>query len=170
MRAAVSDLAGRIISRYKGKNPLFVSLLNGGPVFSTLLMMEVERRDPDFCPDVCYLNIETYGVGQQAKESVIAQGLPAGTNTEGRLAVVLDEVLDSGVTMKTVEEYLYNLGVAVTELVVLVQKERERELWPEATMYGLKAPDKWLGGMGMNGAPGAAPEAYRFASYVGVIE
>lgn len=169
VRVAISGLAGQVIGKYKEKNPLFVSLLNGGPVFSTLLMMEVELQDPDFCPEVSYLNVETYGNGQQAKEPQVTQPLSSSVDVGGRLVVVLDEVLDSGATMTEVEKDLYGLGADGVDLVVLVQKERQRQHWQQATLHGLTAPDEWLVGMGMNGAPGRPSEAYRFADYIGAI-
>ncbi|HEU4984539.1 MAG TPA: phosphoribosyltransferase family protein [Nitrososphaera sp.] len=167
---AISKLAAQVIDRYKGRDALFVSLLNGGPVFSTMLMMEADRQDPDFCPEVCYLNIETYGDGQTAREPKLTQPLSSGTRVKGRVAVVLDEVLDSGVTTAKAEEYLRSLGAEDVELVVLVRKERQRKAWQEATLYALAAPDVWLNGLGMDGSPGRPPEVFRFADYISVVE
>lgn len=167
---AIGKLAGRVIDRYKGRDVLFVSLLNGGPVFSTMLMMEADRQDPDFCPEVCYLNIETYGDSQTAKEPKLTQPLSPNTQVKGRVVVVLDEVLDSGVTTARAGEYLLGLGATDVELVVLIEKERERKVWQRATLYALTAPDVWLNGLGMDGSPGRPPEVFRFADYISVVE
>lgn len=170
VKDAIVELAGRVIDRYKGRDVLFVSLLNGGPVFSTLLMMEADRLDPDFCPEVCYLNIETYGDGQVAREPKIVQALSPNVRVKGRLVVVLDEVLDSGVTTGKAEEYVRGLGAADVELVVLVKKERQRAVWKDATLHALTAPDVWLNGVGMDGSPGRPPESFRFADCISVVE
>ncbi len=167
---AIGKLAQQVIGRYKGRDALFVSLLNGGPVFSTLLMMEADRRDPDFCPEVCYLNIETYGTGQTPKEPVITQELSPNVRVKGRVAVVMDEVLDSGVSTAKAEEYLRGLGATDVELVVLIRKDRERKAWQEPTLHALATPDLWLNGIGMDGSPGRPPEAFRFADYISVVE
>lgn len=163
-------MASRVVARYRNQNPLFVTLLNGGVVFSTLLMMEIERQAPDFCPEVCYMNIETYGYGQSAGEPIVTQPLPPSARTEGRLVVVLDELLDSGASTAKAEEYLRGLGATDVELVVLLQKQRERKVWQNATLYMLDAPDAWLCGFGLNGAPGRPPESYRFAGFLAVAQ
>ena len=162
-------MAGRVVERYGGTDTLFVSLLDGGPEFSTPLMTEAHRLDPNFHPEVRYIDTDKYDDDQVGKEVRITRGLPDDVRVQGRLAVILDEVLDSAETTEKVEDYLLGLGAIGVEVVVLAQKERPRRVWQEATMYGLTTPNGWLVGMGMDGAPGMAPEVYRFADYIGMV-
>ena len=170
VQTAIGQLASRVVERYAGTDTLFISLLDGGPEFSTPLMMEAHRLDPDFHPEVAYIDTDKYGDDRIGKEVRITRGLPDDVRVKGRLAVILDEVLDSADTTEKVEEYLLGLGAVGVEVVVLAQKERRRRVWQEATIHGLTTPNGWLVGMGMNGAPGMVPEAYRFADYIGMVK
>lgn len=164
----IDELAVQIIAKYKDKNPLFVCLLRGGAPFATRLMFAITARDPEFHPEMDYLTVKTYGderTDQQPK--LLADILPT-TKPAGRPVIILDDVLDKGVTAAFTHQYMVeHHGAASVDLVVLVQKNRERTAYPNASLSGFDAPDDWLTGMGLDDAS-VAKEANRWASYVAI--
>lgn len=163
----IHDMAAEVIERYKDKRPLFVCLLRGGVQFGSLLMFEITKLDPEFHPETEYLKVVTYGHGRKAQAPKIIPLFDADT-VQGRNIVLVDDVLDTGATPFAVEQFVRDLGARDIDLVVLSQKQREREYWQEATIYGFKTPDVWLAGMGCDDAA-VAPEAYRWAPYIGAV-
>ena len=75
-----------------------------------------------------------------------------GTEIAGRPVVMLDDVLDTGITAAFVEKHLYKRGATQVDLTVLVQKTKQRLSWQNATRFGFLAPDVWLTNSGMDDA------------------
>lgn len=164
----IDELAGEIIERYRDESPLFVCLLRGGAPFATQLMFAIAARDPHFHPELDYMTIKTYGNQRFDKEPELIADILPNTEVAGRRVIILDDVLDKGVTADFVHRYMTEKhGASAVDLVVLVQKDRERALYPEATLYGFTGPDEWLTGMGMDDAR-VAKEANRWAGFVAV--
>jgi hypoxanthine phosphoribosyltransferase len=146
----IDEMAAELVERYRDDKPLFVCLLRGGAPFATQLMFAVAKLDPTFHPELDYMTVRTYATERSASHPELVMGLAPGTDIHGRTVVMLDDVLDKGHTAGFTSGYLRLLGAASVDLVVLMQKQCEREHYPEATIHGFVAPDEWLTGMGMD--------------------
>lgn len=146
----IDEMAAELVERYRGTQPLFVCLLRGGAPFAAQLMFAVTRLDPTFHPELDYMTVRTYASERSASHPELVMGLAPGTDVMGRTVVMLDDVLDKGHTASFTSGYLRLLGAANVDLVVLMQKQCEREQYKDATIYGFVAPDEWLTGMGMD--------------------
>ncbi len=158
----IEEMAAELIDRYRGEQPLFVCLLRGGAPFSTQLMFAITKLDPTFHPELDYMTVRTYASERSASHPELVMGLAPGTDVMGRTVVMLDDVLDKGHTAGFTSGYLRLLGASQVDLVVLMQKQCEREHYPSATIHGFVAPDEWLTGMGMDDVR-IAREANRWA-------
>jgi hypoxanthine phosphoribosyltransferase len=78
--------------------------------------------------------------------------------------LVLDDVLDSGITLTQVKEELLRLGAAEVKTAVMVDKPSGRKVECRADYVGLMAPGAFLVGYGMD-----ANELYRNLPYIGVV-
>lgn len=169
----IGRVASEITARYDGgERPLFVSLLRGAVPFTSQLMSEIARQDPVFDPEVDYMTTSRYSDNAIAKERAeIIMGLSPDTEVANRPAVIIDDVLDMGETVKTVREYLRGLGVVSVRLAVLVTKDvPNRTADVHADFAGFHNPaNEWLVGMGM--ADGALKkEARRWDDQIWVVE
>jgi hypoxanthine phosphoribosyltransferase len=164
----IGELAAEIIMRYKNEQPLFVCLLRGGAPFASQLMFAIVEQAPDFHPELDYMTVKTYGDERTDKPAELIMGLSPKTKVAGRLVIVLDDVLDKGVTAEFTSNYLVQRHSAkAVDLVVLVQKKRTRQTYQSAAIYGFEAPDEWLTGMGMDDAR-LAREANRWRSDIAI--
>ena len=150
--AHISRLAHGLHAAYPETTPLFVALLKGAAPFASKLMFELARLAPELHPEIDYMMVATYGAGQHAGEPRIITDLDPRTHVAGRTVVILDDVLDKGITADFVRTHLHAMGAAKIELCVLVDKQTARLKDIEADYYGLKATDEWLVGMGMDDA------------------
>lgn len=163
--ARIDELAQAIVQRYKDQKPLFVCMLRGGAPFATRLMFAIEHTDATFCPEMDYITTKTYGDARIDKQPELLTDLQPSTIVEGRPVILLDDVLDKGVTAAFAQQVMLNKGASTVDLIVLAQKNRERTAFKEATIYGFDAPEDWLTGMGMDNAS-VSKEAHRWAGYI----
>jgi hypoxanthine phosphoribosyltransferase len=167
---SIRELAGKVVEYYAGKNPLFICLLRGGAPFATKLMFEIAKIDPDFHPEMDYLTIGAYGDKREGGAPELINDLTAGTETVGRQAVLIDDTLDKGITAAFAEDYLNDThNVAAVDLIVLVEKNNQRERFATATMSCFTAGPEWLTGMGLDDTA-TAKEAHRWANTISIVE
>lgn len=160
----IGGLAGEITERYKNDKPLFVCLLRGGAPFAAKLMFAIAEKAPDFHPELDYMTVKTYGDERVDKPPELVMDLSPNTEASGRKTILVDDVLDKGVTANFASKYLLQVhGAESVDLVVLVQKKRVRKTFKKATLYGFELPDVWLTGMGLDDAR-LAKEANRWRS------
>jgi hypoxanthine phosphoribosyltransferase len=168
VEARIEELAAEIIKCYKTKKPLFICLLRGGAPFASRLMFAITRQDPYFYPELDYLTVKTYGDAQTDKPPALIMDLSPSTKAAGRLVILLDDVLDKGVTADFAHRHLMEKhAVAEVDCVVLIQKNRERKVYRTATLFGFESPADWLTGMGLDDSR-IAHEANRWAGYVAI--
>jgi len=157
----IRSIAARVLEDFPDETPLFVSLLRGAAPFSSKLMHAIVRQSPDYHPELDYMMVSTYGGEKYASEPHIVTDLAPSTEVRGRHIIVIDDVLDKGVTAHFVFNHLRNRGAANIQLAVLCEKDVVRELPIMADYKGFDFGDKWLVGMGMDDAS-AAKEGYRW--------
>jgi hypoxanthine phosphoribosyltransferase len=166
---AISDMAKTIITDFNGSQPLFVALLRGAAPFASKLLFTIAKEAPDMHPELDYMTVSTYGVGRQAGTPHIAMDLAPDTEVKGRTVIILDDVLDKGVTSSFVTHYLLDKGAADIKLAVLVEKDIDRVSPKNADFVCFHAGEEWLVGMGMDDAT-VARDGYRWLNEIRVIE
>lgn len=154
VEARIEVLATEIVRDFAGAaaRPVFVALLRGAAPFATKLMFAVQRADPDFHPEIDYMMVSTYGEGQKAGTPRIVTGLAPETEVDGRTVIIVDDVLDKGITAQFVMEHMKSRGAAATKLAVLANKKADKTYDITADYCGFTLPDVWLVGMGMDNA------------------
>lgn len=164
----IHEMAQEIIREYKDSNPLFISLLNGAVPFTADLMEAISELDDTFHPTIVYMATSTYGDGTEAKSTQITLDIDK-QRVNDRTIIVIDDVLDEGITAQAVFNHLSSYGAKSVKLVVLVQKSVTRTTILSADIYGFEAPTQWLIGKGMNN-DGVNPEAGRWKKDIWMLE
>lgn len=149
VNTAIQDMAEAIVKNHV-KTPLFVCLLRGGAPFASKLMFAIAERYPDYHPELDYMTISTYGSGREAGKPRIVTDLAPSTDVQGRIVVVVDDVLDTGTTAEFVFKHLLSQGATSCELAVLCDKPSKHLHDISADYIGFIASDSWLTGMGMD--------------------
>ena len=165
----IDQLGAELTHHYSGKRPLFICLLRGGAPFATQLMFAITRLDPVFHPELDYMTITTYGDKRTGGDPRIVMDQAPKTEPEGRSVVILDDVLDMGITAAFTRKVMEERGALDVALCVLVQKQTGRTLYGDADWYGFEAPADWLTGMGMDDHR-VAPEANRWLDQIAIAD
>ncbi len=157
--AALRKLAVQLVEHFGDDRPVKVlSLLNGALWFTADLL----RLLPvNFVLET--VRVTSYGAARETSGKVTWE-TPV-PYCEGMRILVLDDVLDSGVTLKNVKDELLRLGAAEVVTAVAVDKPEGRRVEFEADYVGLVAPNEYLVGYGMD----ADGSLCRNLPYVGVV-
>ena len=153
-------MAAQLLADFAGSSPLFVALMRGANPFASKLMFALARHDPNFHPELDYMMVSTYGHERTAKEPVVVTDLAPTTTVKDRDVVIIDDVIDLGITSNFVKELLTGRGAASVQLAVLASKDIPSRT-SEADYIGFEAGDKWLVGMGLDDAK-SGNEHYRW--------
>ena len=143
VQAAVRRLAGEVSAALAGRNPLLLCPMTGGVVLAGHLLPLL-----DFPLELDYVHATRYA-GALAGGELAWKVIPS-TSLAGRQVLIVDDVLDRGVTLAALVDFCRREGAAGVHTLVLVDKQCRREAAIEADFVGLKAPDRYLFGWGMD--------------------
>lgn len=158
IREKVQELGAKISKDFEGKNPLFVGVLKGCFVFMADLMRYVTIPcSVDFMAVSSYKGTSTTGAVEIQKD--------LGQNIEGRHIIMVEDILDSGITLNYLQSYLSTRNPASLTIATLMDKPSRRKAPVYARYSCFEVPDAFVVGYGLD-----YNEAYRNLPYIGVLK
>lgn len=155
----IAELGADIARDYTGKNPLMIGVLKGACTFLSDLM-----RAADIELGVEFMAISSYGAAMRTSGEVrILKDLDVAI--EGRHILVVEDIVDTGLTLSYLLANLKSRGAASVKLAALLDKYERREKEVPIDYLGFKIPDKFVVGYGLDFA-----ERYRNLPYIGVVK
>ncbi len=155
----VAELGKEITEKFRGTEPLFVGVLKGSFVFMADLVRKVDLK----C-SVDFMAVSSYGNGTSTTGAVkIVKDLSR--DIAGQHIIIVEDILDSGVTLNYLRGYLENRKPASITIVTLLDKPARRKAPIVADMFGFTVPDEFVVGYGLDYA-----EKYRNLPYIGVLK
>ena len=143
VQTALDGVAGRIRAQLVDSNPLVLCVMAGGVIFCGQLLPKL-----DFPLDFDYLHATRYGVDTQGGK--ISWRSAPWISVKDRTVLVVDDILDEGVTLAAVKESLKRLGAAEVLLAVFADKLNGKQKPVLADFVGLTVPDRFVFGYGMD--------------------
>ena len=156
----VKKVGAEITRDYADKNPLVIAVLRGAVVFMADIMRAIE------CPlSIDFMAVSSYGDGVKSSGVVrIVKDLD--TKIEGRHVIIVEDVLDSGLTLSYLVRMLQSRNPASIEIAAFLVKDIEGKRPAIDPRYvGTHVPDKFVVGYGLDYA-----ERYRKLPFVGVLK
>lgn len=159
LKEKVSEI-GAVISRdYEGKNLLLVSILKGSVTFMADLMRAITIP-----LKIDFMAVSSYGSGVKTSGVVkIIKDLDI--DLSGYDVLIVEDILDSGMTLKYITELLKARGTKSIKIATLLDKPSRRKADITADYYGFDIPDEFVVGYGLD-----YDEKYRNLSYIGVLK
>lgn len=159
LKARVAEMGKVISSDYAGKHPLVVGVLKGCFVFMADLMREINI----FC-DMDFMVVSSYGSGTTTTGAVkILKDL--NQNIEGRHIIIIEDILDSGITLSYLKNYLSMRNPASIKICTLLDKPARRKADITPDYVGFICPDDFIVGYGLD-----YDEKYRNLPYIGGLK
>jgi hypoxanthine phosphoribosyltransferase len=154
----VKSLGREIKAVYGDGEFTMISLINGAVMFTADLMREIDNPVRLDCIRVSSYGSKTKSIG--APQIVHSLTL----DITNRHVLLIDDILDTGKTLKLVSELVRELSPASLRTCVLLDKKGRREVPIEADFVGFEIPDKFVVGYGLDFA-----ERYRNLPGIGVL-
>ena len=139
------EALGKILSEaYQDKDVVVVSLLRGSFIFAADLV-----REMNIPLEIDFMTTASYGDGEATSGDVkILQDIRS--DIKGRDVLIVDDIIDSGLTMKKIREYLEEKEPRSLKSVVLLDKPSRRQVDLDVEYVGFEIPDVFIVGCGLN--------------------
>lgn len=146
IETTVKKLADEITRDYAGKKPLLIGILKGSFVFLADLV-----RQLDFPLEIEFVRVSSYGRNRQSSGKInMVQGIR--TRIKDRHVLVVEDIIDSGLSVNHVLESLRHKNPASLKVCCLLDKPARRQVCVPIDYTGLTAPDKFVVGYGIDWA------------------
>jgi hypoxanthine phosphoribosyltransferase len=154
------ELAKEIAKR-DYKDLLVIAILKGSFIFAADLIRAM--HDTGLSPEVEFIFISSYGTGTTSGEVRVLRDIE--NEVAGRDVLLIDDILESGKTLKFTRELMLQRGAKSVSIAVLLDKHSRRQTTLDADFTGFDCPDEFVVGYGMDVA-----HAFRELPFVGVVK
>ena len=159
IRARIQELGQQLTADYREKNPIFVGILKGVVVF----FADMIRAIPIDC-QIDFMAVSSYGGGTESSGKIqVKKDLSA--DIEDRHVVILEDILDTGLTLRHTVDYLMTKHPASLKICTLLAKPDRRKAEIQADYIGFTVPNLFVVGYGLD-----FDERYRNLPYIGVLK
>ena len=158
LHARVQEMGSELYDRFADKDPIFVGVLKGCFIFMADLMRYVDIRcSMDFMAVSSYSGTSSTGAVKINKD--------LSEDIEGRHVIIVEDILDSGVTLSYLKQYLMVRKPASISIATLMDKPARRKADVYADYSCFEIPDAFVVGYGLD-----YNERYRNLPYIGVLK
>ena len=158
LQAKIKEMGQKISEDFRGKEPLFVGVLKGCFIFMSDLLRYVDIKcTMDFMAVSSYQGTSSTGAVKIGKD--LSQDI------EGRHIIIVEDILDSGVTLSYLKKYLEVRKPASISIATLLDKPARRKADVYADYFCFEVPDAFVVGYGLD-----YNEVYRNLPYIGVLK
>lgn len=159
LQTRIAELGKQLTEDYRDKDPIFVGVLKGCFVFMADLL-----RSTDIYCTMDFMAVSSYGDGVTSTGAVkINKDLSR--DIAGRHVIIVEDILDSGITLSYLKNYLSVRKPASISIVTLLDKPSRRRADIKADYVGFEVEDAFVVGYGLDYA-----EEYRNLPYIGVLK
>ena len=158
IQARVAELGAQLNADYAGLEPVLISVLKGSIVFLADLVRSMELP-----LSIDIMEVSSYGAATETSGQVrILKDLS--NPIEGRHVIVVEDIIDTGLTLNYLLRYLREKGPASLRICCLLDKPARRLTEIPIDYVGFTIPDRFVVGYGLDYG-----ERYRNLPYVGVL-
>jgi hypoxanthine phosphoribosyltransferase len=159
LQKRIVELGAEISRDYQGKELLLVCILRGGVMFLTDLIRHITVPHM-----IDFMSVSSYGVGARRSRGQSRITLDINTDIQNRHVLLIEDIVDSGYTVKAVLELLSARQPKSLKICALLNKAARREVEVTIDYCGFVIPDKFVFGYGLD-----ADEYYRNLPFIGVM-
>lgn len=159
IQAKIKELGVALTEEYNERFPLVVGVLKGAMPFMSDLMKRID----------CHLEMDFMDVSSYGNEMVSSGEVKIikdlNTSVEGRDVLIIEDIIDSGLTLNYLVELFHYRKAKTVKVVTLLDKPKGRKVDLKPDMAGFIVPDEFVVGYGLDYA-----ERYRNLPYIGILK
>lgn len=159
IRKKIREIGQNISRDYAGRDLILIGVLKGSVMFMADLMKEITIP----C-SMDFMAVSSYGASTKSSGVVrILKDLDF--EIENKDILIVEDIIDSGITLKYLVEYLKGRGPKSVEIACLLNKPERRQVEIGVKYLGFNVPDYFLVGYGLDYA-----EKYRNLPFIGILK
>lgn len=155
----VDELAEKINNDFAGEKVIVIGVLKGSFMFLSDLVKKITLP-----AEIYFIEASSYGAGTQTT-GVVKISKDVERDLTGQNVIVVEDIIDTGITMDKVMELLRARGAKEVRLCACLSKPSRRKVDIPIDYLGFEVPDKFVVGYGLD-----VDEMYRNLPYIGVVE
>lgn len=159
IREKAKEIGAQITKDYEGKEIILIGILRGAVPWMAEVMKRVEL---DMVID--FMAVSSYGAATKSS-GVVKINKDLDVNIDGKDIVIVEDIVDSGVTLSYLEGYLKSRGAASIRLCSLLDKPEGRRVDIKADYVGFTVDDRFIVGYGLD-----YDQRYRNLPYITWLE
>lgn len=160
LKKRIAELGAQISKDYEGQDLLLVCILRGGVMFLTDLMRAITIPH-----QIDFMAVSSYGVGARQSTGHVRINFDLKTDIYNRNVLLVEDIIDSGFTLKTVIELLHTRHPKSLKVCTLLDKVERREVTVPIDYYGFQIPDEFVFGYGLD-----IDEYYRELPFIAAVD
>ena len=142
--AKIQEVAEQVKRDYEGKDLLLVAVLKGA--VNTMAAFSQALRRPAYMD---FMSLSSYGSGTESSGTItVRQDLS--TDVRGRNVLIVEDIIDSGVTLDWLIKELKGRGAASVEVFALLEKPARHKVSVDVKYKGYVIPDEFVVGFGLD--------------------
>jgi hypoxanthine phosphoribosyltransferase len=159
LQKRIKELGAEISRDYRENNLMLICILRGGVMFLTDLMRHITIPHT-----VEFMAVSSYGAGKRESSGHVRITYDLSTDISDRHVLVVEDIIDSGHTLKSVVDLLSTRSPRSLYICTLLDKVSRRQVEVPIRYQGFVIPDKFVFGYGLD-----IDEYYRNLPFVGVV-
>ncbi len=159
LQARIQELGRELARDYEGKCPVFVGVLKGVILFFADMIRATPIRS-----QIDLMAVSSYGAGTESTGRIVLKK-DVSLDLRGRHVVILEDIIDSGLTLKYTVEHLREMEPASLKICTLLDKPARRTVEVNADYIGFTIPNEFVVGYGLD-----YNDYYRNLPFIGVLK
>jgi len=161
LQARIAELGAQISQDYAdSRDLLLLCILKGGVMFLTDLTRQISLPH-----EIDFMAASSYGVGKRASSGSVRMEMDVRTNIGGRDVLIIEDIIDSGYTLRFVMDTLLARKPRSLRLCALLNKASRREAAIDVDYVGFEIDNKFVFGYGLD-----LDERFRNLPFIGVVD
>ncbi len=155
----IKELGKKITRDYSRKNPVMICILRGAVIFLSDLIKNIEEP-----VEIDFLSLSSYGDSTRSS-GIVRIRKDIDTNIQNRHVIVVEDIVDSGLTLQYIHDYLMKHKPVSVKTCVLLDKPGAHEIEIKLDYVGFEVGNEFVVGYGLDYA-----EKYRNLPYIGILK
>jgi len=155
----IKELGKQLTKEYLGKNPIFICILRGGVMFLSDLIKYVETP-----LEIDFMSVSSYG-RSTTSSGIVKIRKDIDTDILNRDVIIIEDIVDSGLTLEYISEYLKNHKPRSVKICALLDKPAAHNTDIKVDYIGFDIGNEFVVGYGLDFA-----EKYRNLPYIGILK
>lgn len=161
LQERIKEIANQISKDYNNEELILICILKGAVYFAIDLSKNIKNENLI----IDFMKVSSYGINNRESTGNINFSLDVSQSIEGKNVIIVEDIIDSGITLNYLYDYLKKQNPKSLKICVLLDKKERREKEIKIDYKGFEIENKFVLGYGLD-----YDEKYRNLPYIGYVE